>query len=238
MARLDCMSNKTPRIGLLGGSFNPVHIGHLRLCLEMLEQAGLDRVELVPAYIPPHKDPAGILPFGMRLRMLQESIDGVAGLEVNPLEQDRPGPSYTLDTLKAYRSEYPEYELNFILGDRDLFTLPKWHRGQEIARLSNLLVIGRQGGHSQVGVFASRFWKVSQHKESCWELENGRRISFYSVPRLEISSSMIRSRWLAGQSIDWLVPFGVRDILTGSSGEVRTVWEKSSAQAAKTSDLC
>ncbi|WP_291320357.1 nicotinate (nicotinamide) nucleotide adenylyltransferase [Desulfonatronospira sp.] len=222
------MPQKKPSIGLLGGSFNPVHIGHLRLCLEVLEQAGLDRVDLVPAYMPPHKDQAGILPFDLRLRMLQESIDGISGLEVNPLEQDRPGPSYTLDTLKAYVQEYPGYELNFILGDMDLFTLPQWHRGEEIARLSNLLVIGRQGGHSQVGDFVSRFWKVEQESEKCWELETGRRISFYSVPRLEISSSMIRSRWLAGKSIDWLVPAEAESILANCSHEVSSIWEQES----------
>ena len=233
MAPLDCMSNKTPRIGLLGGSFNPVHIGHLRLCLEMLEQAGLDRVELVPAYIPPHKDPAGILPFEMRVRMLQSCIEGIGGLKINLMEQDRPGPSYTLDTLKTYMHANPGHEVNFILGDTDLFTLPKWHHGRDIAYLSNLLVIGREGGQSGVEAFIREFLRISRQEGNCWELENGRRISFYCVPRLDISSSMIRSRWLDRKSIDWLVPSRVRDMLESSSGEVRSVWGKNSSQAAR-----
>ncbi|WP_291323305.1 nicotinate (nicotinamide) nucleotide adenylyltransferase [Desulfonatronospira sp.] len=220
------MSHEKPRVGLLGGSFNPVHIGHLRLCLEMLEQAGLDRVELVPTYIPPHKAPEGILPFEMRVSMLQSCTWETSGLEVNLIERERPGPSYTLDTLKTYMHANPGHEINFILGDTDLFTLPKWHHGRDIACLSNLLVIGREGGQSRVDAFIKEFLGASIQEGNSWLLENGRRISFYCIPRLDISSSMIRDRWLARKSIDWLVPATVKDILAGSSGKVRSVWEQ------------
>ncbi len=213
------------RIGLLGGSFNPVHIGHLRLCLEMLEQAGLDRVELVPAFIPPHKELKLVLPFDLRRAMLEGAIEGKQGMEVNCMEKERPGPSYTFDTLQAYIRDNPGHELFFILGDSDLFTVPKWHRGREIAYLSNLLVIGREGEESGVAGFTREFWNVRRLDEHSWQLKEGREIKYLSVPRLDISSTMIRTRWLAGRSIDWLVPRAVQDILDAHAHEVRAVWQ-------------
>ncbi len=222
------MSEKQVRnqnIGLLGGSFNPVHIGHLRLGLEMLEQAGLDRVQFVPAYIPPHKDSKRVLPFDMRRDMLESSIQGWSSLEVNCMEKNRPGPSYTLDTLESYVQEYPGQEPFFILGDGDLLTMPNWHRGREIPYLSNLLVIGREGEDAEIAEFISGFWESFQVQDYIWQVKKGREIRYLSVPRIDVSSSMIRARWLAGKSIDWLVPESVQKYLRARSGEVQGIWE-------------
>ncbi|MFP4128737.1 MAG: nicotinate-nicotinamide nucleotide adenylyltransferase, partial [Desulfonatronovibrio sp.] len=99
MEKQSSNKNKTC-VGLLGGSFNPLHIGHLRVCAEMLEQAGLDQVELVPTHIPPHKHIDYILPFDLRRAMLESSVKDYAKIRVNPLESKRSGPSYTYDTLQ------------------------------------------------------------------------------------------------------------------------------------------
>ncbi len=104
------------RIGILGGSFNPVHTGHVRMAIETLERLSLDRVELVPAKKPPHKDEADILPFELRLELVNRAVQGIPGLGSNPLEGERRGPSFTCDTLTCYRTEQPETEIYFIVG--------------------------------------------------------------------------------------------------------------------------
>ncbi len=104
------------KIGILGGSFNPVHNGHVRMAIEVLERLSLDRVELVPAKQPPHKQEGDILPFDLRLELVNQAIDGVPGLGSNPLEGEREGPSYTCDTLNCYRTEQPDSDFFFIVG--------------------------------------------------------------------------------------------------------------------------
>ncbi|MFP4108806.1 MAG: nicotinate (nicotinamide) nucleotide adenylyltransferase [Desulfonatronovibrio sp.] len=219
--------NKTC-VGLLGGSFNPLHIGHLRVCAEMLEQAGLDHVELIPTHIPPHKDIKDILPFDLRLAMLESSVKDFAKIRVNPLESKRSGPSYTYDTLQILVRDNPEKSYFFIMGDRDLLTMPKWHMGREIALLSNLLVVGRQGEDDrEVDDFISGFWDVETRSKDFWQIHQGKQIRYLSVPRIDISSSMLRSRWLSGKSIDWLVPPEVAKYLDMYKEEVMNVWQNS-----------
>lgn len=219
--------NKT-RIGLLGGSFNPLHNGHLRVCIEMLEQAGLDHVELIPTHIPPHKEIEDILPFDLRCSMLESSVKDFEKIRVNPLESRRSGPSYTYDTLQILVRDNPENSYFFIMGDRDLLTMPKWHQGREIALLSNLLVVGRQGEDDRaVDDFIAGFWDVQKQSKGFWQIYQGKQIRYLSVPRIDISSSMLRSRWLSGKSIDWLVPDQVKGYLDMYRDEVSNIWQKS-----------
>ncbi len=213
------------RAGLFGGSFNQVHVGHLRLCLEMLEQAGMDQVQLVPAHVPPHKEAEHVLAFDLRRAMLEDSIKGMSGLDINCMERDRPGPSYTYDTLKLYSRQHPDHELFFILGYPDLLTLPKWYRGMELAFISNLLVVGREGNQEDFARMAADFWKARQLDEHHWQVEEGRQVQYFTIPRLDISSSMIRARWLARKSVDWLIPVAVHRYLDAYSDQIRAVWE-------------
>lgn len=219
--------NKTC-VGLLGGSFNPLHIGHLRVCTEMLEQAGLDHVELVPTHIPPHKGIEDILPFDFRCAMLEASVKNFEKIRVNPLESKRSGPSYTYDTLQILVRDNPETGYFFIMGDKDLLTMPKWHKGREIALLSNLLVVGRQGEDVQeVDDFIEGFWDIQKHSQGFWQIFQGKQIRYFTIPRIDISSSMLRSRWLAGKSIEWLVPEQAKRYLETYRDEVIKTWQKS-----------
>ncbi len=140
------------RFGILGGSFNPPHVGHLRLAVEVLERLGLPRLEFMPCYRPPHKEDGALLPFALRARCLalalgiQGGAPRLPGLELNTMEQERPGPSYTIDTLAACRERDPGRQPCFILGAGDLLTLETWKQGLELPFQATLVVVPREGG--------------------------------------------------------------------------------------------
>ena len=119
---------------ILGGSFNPPHVGHLRLAVEVREALGdlVTGVDLVPCAVPPHKDASDLLPFGLRAALVEACIAGLPWLACNRLEGRRQGPSYTWDTLTAYRQAAPGTDLYFILGSPDFAQLPLWRRGTEL----------------------------------------------------------------------------------------------------------
>ena len=133
---------------LFGGSFNPPHVGHLRLAIEVAETLRplADSVELMPCAAPPHKVVSGLLPFDLRAAMVEACLDGRPGLSCNRMEAGRPGLSYTWDTLQACREETPERPLFFILGNPDYALLPHWHRGLELPELCQLVVVPRGEG--------------------------------------------------------------------------------------------
>ena len=131
------------RLGILGGTFNPVHVAHVRLALEMAEALNLDRVELIPAARPPHKPGEGMLPFELRAALLSLAVEGLDRLSVNLMEAERPGPSYTWDTLQELAVRNPEADMYFIMGASDLLNVHLWRRGAELGSLANLAVATR-----------------------------------------------------------------------------------------------
>jgi nicotinate-nucleotide adenylyltransferase len=133
------------RVGIFGGTFNPVHIGHLRAAIEVAEAVGLQAVEFVPAARPPHKVGNGLLDFDLRLELCRLAVEGLPGFSVNPLEARRDGPSYTCDTLTALGRSRPEDEFTFILGMGDLLCLGQRKNGYDLGRLAKLAVHARAG---------------------------------------------------------------------------------------------
>lgn len=214
------------RVGLLGGCFNPLHNGHLRLALEAGEGLGLERVELIPAGVPPHKPGEGMLSFELRAALCEAAIAGLDLLSVNRLEGERMGPSYTVDTLTELIVERPGDEFTFILGSEDLLALPDWHRGLVIPGLVNLAVAGRrEGGLEAVAGFVGRTWPEAVALDrTSWRLPEGTHLTWISAGRLDISASDIRGRWLAGQAIRGLAPMAVERLLAEHGDEVRRVW--------------
>ncbi len=199
------------KIGILGGTFNPVHFGHLRLAIEALEQVDLHRVELVPASIPPHKQHAWMYPFAFRCQMLQEAVSGCPGLVVNELEGERSGPSYTVDTLYEYRKRCPEAQLYFIMGSEDFLKLEQWERWRELPLLTSFILVGRNGKEEgQLQKFLAEHWPGAQQLQSCpgqWQLKpESSTIHYLYVPRFELSSSLIREKLEKGFSLRFLLP--------------------------------
>ena len=132
-------------LGIFGGSFDPVHLGHLILAEQCREQAGLDRVLFVPAARPPHKPDRRLAPFSQRVEMLALALSGQPAFQLDELENDRPGPSYTADTLDELHRRHPRAETWLILGADSVVDLPLWHEPLRILARAGLLIVGRPG---------------------------------------------------------------------------------------------
>jgi len=133
-----------PTLGILGGTFDPIHNGHVELAREVRSAIGLAAVRLVPAGDPPHRA-APVATAAHRLEMVELAIEGIAGLEVDAREIDRPGRSYTIDTLESLRAESPQRPLALIVGADAFIGLPTWHRWRDLFAVAHLVVVARPG---------------------------------------------------------------------------------------------
>src|SRR5262249_18483720 len=133
------------RIGVFGGTFDPVHLGHLILAEQCREQGRLDQVWFVPAASPPHKQGQTLTPFAQRVEMLALAIAGQPAFRIDELEKDRPGPSFTVHTLEEIRRRRPDAELFLPIGSDTLVDLPHWYQPARILELAGLLVTHRPG---------------------------------------------------------------------------------------------
>ena len=128
-------------IGLMGGTFNPVHRAHLRIAEEALVACRLDRVLFIPAADPPHKPLAGEVSFAARCEMVRLAISGNSKFELSEIEGEREGKSYSIDTIGFFRKQCPDDQLFFIIGSDSFFEFGLWHRYAEIFRLCSLIVV-------------------------------------------------------------------------------------------------
>jgi len=186
------------RLGLLGGTFNPPHVAHLVCAAEALDQLGLDRVELVPVHTPPHKEAEGDPGVACRVELCELAVTGEERLGVSRADADVAGPSFTVDTLRRLHADRPGDELMFIVGGDMAQTLPAWREPEAILELAELGVAGREGVDRTA--IAGRLDGLRGAAQ---------RIHFFGMPRLDISSSMIRRRVAAGRPIRHLVPDSV-----------------------------
>ena len=181
-------------MGLLGGAFNPPHVGHLICAHEACEQLGLDRVLLVPMGTAPHReiaqDPGG----PVRVELCEQAVAGDERLAVSPVEVERAGPSYTVDTLRLLRERSPSDDPTVILGADQAATLPSWREPEEVLALATVAVAER-GGLDEAAM-----------RERLAGLAGSERIVFFAMPRLDVSSSLVRERAASGRSIRYLVP--------------------------------
>lgn len=182
---------------MLGGTFNPPHVGHLALARTAARELRLERVLLIPARAAPHKQPACDPGPEHRLAMCRLVAEHEDCLEVSTVELDRPGPSYTVDTLNLIRASHPHAPLTLIMGADMACTLPSWREPEEILRLSRLAVAARPGTQRQAVL------------DALAPLDRVARTRFLAMPPIEASSSNVRARVAAGGSLDGLVPDAV-----------------------------
>ena len=183
------------RIGILGGTFNPPHLGHLICAQEAYLQLGLDRVTLIPARIPPHKPVEDEPGPEHRLELCRLAVRGdEARFDVSEVEIARSGPSYTVDTLEELHSSAPDHELYLIVGGDIAAGLPGWHRPERVLSLATLAVAKRRGT-SRAAV-----------DDALRTLPGGERAQFFRMPRIGVSSTMLRDRVRAGQPIKYFAP--------------------------------
>ena len=181
------------RIGVFGGTFDPPHIAHLIAAQAIHEQLGLDRVLLVPAAVPPHKQDEPVSPGAVRLAMLEAAIGGDHRFAVSDLELRRDGPSYTVDTLRALREAHPDAELFLAVGADQLAEFDTWREPDAIAELATLVTFARAGKPPDTG----GDWPVKP----------------VDVPKMDISSTELRQRVARGKSIRFLVPEEVEVVI-------------------------
>jgi nicotinate-nucleotide adenylyltransferase len=187
-------------LGILGGTFNPPHIGHLVCAQEARAQLALDRVVLMPVHTPPHKEALDDPGPEVRLALCRAAAAGDEELEVSTLELDRGGPSYTVDTLRALHGSREGDDLTFIVGGDMASSLPSWREPEVVLELARMAVAEREE-HRRHEI-AERVGALRGAPE---------RILFFAMPRLDISSSDIRARLAGGRPIRWLVPGAVAD---------------------------
>ena len=197
------------RVGILGGTFDPVHIGHLRGALEVAELFALDEVRLVPSARPPHRERPQVSADD-RLAMVRCAVEGVPPLTVDDRELRRERPSYTIDTLESLRSELAADDQLFLVLGWDAFCgLPSWHRWEELLLHCHLLVLQRPDADVEApdalrNLLAAR--SVSDPQALCGP---GGQIAFVWQTPLEISATQLRERLAQGRSIRFLVPDAV-----------------------------
>jgi nicotinate-nucleotide adenylyltransferase len=239
--RQPCMTGNAhakPLLLLYGGSFNPPHAGHLRLALECAEALRPASCLFIPCSVPPHKDGGNLLPFELRVALLRAALDdmapgGVCPFAVSEVERERDGPSYTADTLEVLACRYPELRPVFVMGSDDYRQLADWRRGRSIPDMADLVVLPRDGD----GAVEFREQTLSlrpdaapaAHPETrdggtAFVLPGGSGIRLLSSPRLEISSSLVRERFLAGRNLSFLVPPGALRIMREKRRDIRGIW--------------
>ncbi len=182
------------RLGIFGGTFDPVHLGHLIVAEELRFRLGLERVLFLPAGRPPHKTNQEISPDRDRVLMLELAIAGNPNFAVSYLDVERPGLSYTADSLALLQEQYPDCTLYFLMGQDSLRDLPNWHDPNRIARQAILGVALRPGVVVDIDDIIRRVPDAAN------------RIRLVDVPLIQIASRAIRQRVRAGQPITYQVP--------------------------------
>lgn len=204
------------RLGILGGTFNPIHYGHLRIAEEAADGLGLSRVLFIPALTPPHKRVEHDTPFEDRLRMTERGIAGNPRFAVSPIEREMPPPSYSYNTLSRIRGENPDATLFFIIGSDTFHELDLWHRYRELFTLTGFVVLLRPGypledlrssiPRGMEGEFEPLDRLLLQHR-------SGSLVHFLEGTPLDVSSSRLRGMARRGESLRYLTPDGVIDYI-------------------------
>lgn len=206
------------RIGLFGGTFNPVHFGHLRPAEEIGESLGLEKVIFIPSSCPPHKERGGILPGSLRAEMVRLAIAGNPRFSLSEVELNRPGKSYSVETITHFRREIgPGAELYFILGLDAFREVNTWKEYPALFSLCHFVVMTRPGFEKK---FEPAHLPIEIASDFCYDgLAVGYRnkSGFFVFPReitaLEISSTMVRNLLCQGRSVRYLLPPEVEDFI-------------------------
>ncbi len=195
MERLKVVGEQPLRVGVLGGTFDPVHLGHLILAEEARDQLNLSVVYFVPAADPPHKQGRHLAPAADRLNMVELAIAGNPAFRASRVDVDRPGPHYTVDMVRIFQQQLPEgSELFFLMGYDSLADLPTWYRPAELVAACHLVALTRHDVPLDWPALEKALPGIS------------RRVTLLDMPELEIASHEIQARIRAGRTIRYLVP--------------------------------
>lgn len=203
-------------IGVFGGTFDPIHYGHLRTAFEMLEALRFEEVRFVPCGDPPHRGET-FASAAQRLQMVQVAVEGQYGFVVDDRELQRDGPSYSIDTLLDLRKEFPQRSLGLILGMDAFLGLPRWHRWRELLDVAHIIVAHRPGWRApDIGPLGDMLSECGTHRIGDLHEQTKGCVHIHAVTQLEISSTEIRELVEAGRDPRFLMPDAVRDVIAAS----------------------
>ena len=212
-------------IGLFGGTYNPVHFGHLRAALEVKEGFDLDEVFLIPAALPPHKISGDVADAADRLHMLRLALEDTSGLIISDVELNRSGPSYTIDTVQHFKHSFPDQTRIYLIMGMDAFLeIDTWKSYDELLKQVPFIIINRPksgGAANDCGwEFLEKFLasKIStdyvfSDSQSCYRAKNKQPVYVFEVTSLDISSTRIRNLINTGRSVEYFVPRRVAEFI-------------------------
>ncbi len=189
-------------IGINGGTFDPIHYGHLRPALEAMEQLGLKEVQFIPCKIPVHKHEANVSA-EHRIEMIKLAIEGQVQFLLNSYEIEKSGDSYMVETLEALKSEYSEDTLILMMGTDSFVKFHTWHRWQDIIHLANIVIMHRPGENVPLDCTSGVIYQT--HKVAKFTKQSGQMLDM-AVTQLDISSTEIRATLVDGKSVEYLLP--------------------------------
>lgn len=203
-------------MGIFGGTFDPIHYGHLRTAFEMLQALEFSTVRFMPCGDPPHRGTT-FASAEQRLQMVTAAISNQDGFQADDREIRRDGPSYSIDTLLSLREEFPGCPLGLIVGMDAFLGLPGWHRWEDILDVAHIIVAHRPGWKApDMGPLGNLIAEFGTHRVDDLHAALHGRIHIHAVTQLEISSTEIRDLVAAGRDPRFLMPDAVRDEIAAS----------------------
>lgn len=182
------------RIGILGGTFDPIHIVHLMIAEQVREKLHLQQIWFMPTRIPPHKEGRRVAPAEHRLEMVKLAIGEIPYFQAVSFELERQGTSYTIETIKQLKEQFPSHSFYFIIGADMVEYLPHWHQIEELVHLIQFVGVHRPGYHMNQSEYSSYVKTVE-------------------IPQMDLSSTMIREKVLNRESVRFMVPDKVRNYI-------------------------
>ena len=200
-------------LGIFGGTFDPIHYGHLRSAFELLQTLKLGEIRFMPAGNPPHREQT-IATTEQRLAMVKAAIEGQPEFTLDDRETRREGPSYSVDTMRDFRAEFPDRPLCLIVGMDAFLGLPKWHQWRELLQLTHLVVAHRPGWKAPtMGPLGELLVDRGTGRVNDLHEAPAGRIFIHAVTQLEISSTEVRKLIASGRDPRYLMPDSVRAII-------------------------
>jgi nicotinate-nucleotide adenylyltransferase len=190
------------RIGIFGGTFDPVHMGHLILAEQCRDQARLDEVWFLPSYHPPHKAAGQITRYEHRCDMIELAIAGHPAFRLDRIEKELPPPSYTAETLAELRRRHPDHEFHLLMGSDQLPDLPLWYEPARVVEQAGLVVVPRPG---------VMLWTAERLARALGLEEAKVRLRFVACPMIEIASRELRRAIADGMSVRYMIPRAVEE---------------------------